>query len=279
MNHSATDAVLIDCRPRDEYVLGHIKGACSLPADHLFKRMHELPKRVTPIRLCGKTEDLASAAYYLVDRGHEVVEQLLWSEDFQQALIADGTLEVGEQSNQLWQPAPLLQRFVSELVPKYNIVHGKGLDIGCGAGRDLAYLATQGWEMTGVDRSADSLERVATLAKYCNVDIDTLLLDTETGKDPFSMFKDNSFDLVCVARYLHRPLFPYIKRLLKPQGVIIYQTFMVGCEQTKIGRPRNPNFLLKSGELAEIFAGSEILLNEVETLEDGRPVAAFVARL
>ena len=279
MTHSATDAVLIDCRPRNEYVLGHIKGACSLPADSLFERMHELPMRVTPIRLCGKSEDLAAAAHYLIDRGHEVVEQTLWTDTFRQALVTDNTLEKGEQSNQLWQPAPLLQRFVNELVPKHSIVAGKGLDIGCGAGRDLAYLATKGWDMTGVDRSADSLERVATLAKYCNVEIETLLLDTETGVDPFPMFEDNSFDLVCVARYLHRPLFPYIKRLLKPQGVIIYQTFMVGCEQTKIGRPRNPNFLLKAGELAEIFSDSELLLDEVEILGDGRPVAAFVAQL
>jgi hypothetical protein len=80
-----------------------------------------------------------------------------------------------------------------------------------------------------------------------------------------------------VARYLHRPLFPWIKRLLKPGGIIIYQTFMQGCE--KFGSPRNPNFLLKPGELREIFMGAEIWLDEVEELEDGRPVAAFIAKV
>jgi len=270
---------LIDCRPNNEFILGHIKSACSLPALELFSRMHELPKRTVAIHLCGKEDDLIQAKSYLVERGHQVVKETLWTTELQQQLTAQNELEIGQQSKQLWQPAPLLQRFVEELMPKHDIAAGKGLDIGCGAGRDLAYLATQGWNMTGVDRSEDSLERVATLAKYCNVDIPTLQLDTETGVDPFPMLEDNSFDLICVARYLHRPLFPYIKRLLKPKGVIIYQTFMVGCEKTDVGRPRNPNFLLKSGELAEIFTDADILLDEVETLEDGRPVAAFVAQM
>ena len=269
---------LIDCRPNNEFVLGHIKSACSLPAAELFSRMHEFPKRTVAIHLCGKESDLKHAKHYLVERGHEVAKETLWTMELQQQLSATNELEIGQQSKQLWQPAPLLQRFVEELMPKHDIAVGKGLDIACGAGRDLAYLATQGWSMTGVDRSEDSLARVATLAQYCNTDIPTLLLDTETGIDPFPMFEDSSFDLVCVARYLHRPLFPYIKRLLKPKGVIIYQTFMVGCEQTEVGRPKNPNFLLKEGELADIFSGSDVLLDEVEILEDGRPVAAFIAR-
>jgi len=279
MNPSTKNVALIDCRPHSEYVLGHMQGACSLPANDLFERMHELPKRTAPIHLCGKADDITTAKHYLVDRGHQVVAETVWTEALQEQLTTHKQLETGSQSQQLWKPAPLLQYFVDELMPKHHIVAGKGLDIGCGAGRDLAYLATHGWQMTGVDRSADSLERVATLAKYCNVEIETLQLDTETGADPFTLFADGSLDLVCVARYLHRPLFPYIKRLLKPNGIIIYQTFMVGSELTAIGRPRNPNFLLRDGELAEIFAGSEILLDEVEILDDGRPVAAFVARL
>jgi len=279
MNSFENNIALIDCRPEDEYVKGHIRGACSLPADSLFERMHELPKRSVAIHLCGNTDDITKAANYLTDRSHKVVKETIWTDALELKLIANDTFEKGPQSNQLWQAAPLLQCFIEELVPRYNIDLGKGLDIACGAGRDLAYLATQGWDMTGIDHSEDALERVATLAKYSNVAIPTLLLDTETGTDPFTMFSDNSFDLICIARYLHRPLFPYIKRILKPRGVIIYQTFMVGCENTAIGRPKNPNFLLKPGELAEIFSDSDILLDEVEILEDGRPVTAFVARL
>ncbi|MGB1257848.1 MAG: class I SAM-dependent methyltransferase, partial [Thiolinea sp.] len=106
----------------------------------------------------------------------------------------------------------------------------------------------------------------------------TLQRDLENTPDPFADFPDGSFDLICVARYLHRPLFPVIRRLLASGGVLLYQTFMQGCEQTAVGRPRNPDFLLRPGELAAEFADAEIILDQIETLDDGRPVAAFVAR-
>ena len=53
---------------------------------------------------------------------------------------------------------------------------------------------------------------------------------------------------------------------------------MEGCEKTAVGRPRNPDFLLKPGELAGIFAGFRVLLDEIEVLEDGRSVSAFIAK-
>jgi hypothetical protein len=53
---------------------------------------------------------------------------------------------------------------------------------------------------------------------------------------------------------------------------------MQGCEQTAIGRPRNPKFLLAPHELAEHFNGFDLVLDETELLEDGRPVSAFIAR-
>lgn len=270
--------VLIDCRPLAAYCTGHIKGACSLPAEQLFERMHELPKRQRALTLCGTEQDLAAAMTYLIDRGHTVTEQIIWTDQLKQQLAATGQLETGSRSAQFWQPAPLWQRFVEEIAPANHIQPGRGLDIACGAGRDMVYLAQHGWQMTGVDRSEDALQRVAVLAEHSGVDVETLQCDLETGSDPFTAFGEGGFDLVSVARYLHRPLFPYLKKLLKPGGIIIYQTFIQGCENTPVGRPRNPAFLLKEGELAATFADYDILLDEVEILEDGRPVAAFIAK-
>lgn len=153
---------------------------------------------------------------------------------------------------------------------------GQGLDIGCGAGRDAVYLAMHGWQMTGIDYLPGALQRARQLAASQQVALNTLAVDLETGKDPFTAFTTGQFELICVARYLHRPLFPWIKRILKPGGVLIYQTFMQGAEQ--FGSPRNPNFLLKSNELSKIFADGEIWLDDVEYLDDGRPVSAFICR-
>lgn len=270
---------LIDCRPASAFQQAHIKGATHIPATQLFMRMHELPKRTQALTLCGTAECLPQATSFLEERGYRIAHTLTWDETLLTALQAQNLLASGQQSPQLWQPAPLLKYFVETTMPTYGIQPGKGLDIACGAGRDMIYLAQQGWQMTGIDRSADSLQRVTDLARYNHVNVQTLQRDLETGDDPFSAIEDHSIDLICVARYLHRPLFPYFKRLLRAHGIIIYQTFMEGCEKSAIGRPRNPSFLLKTGELASTFADARrILMDEVETLEDGRPVSAFIAQ-
>lgn len=272
------NTALIDCRSFAEYTQGHIQAACSLPAAELFARLHELPKRSQVLQLCGKTEDLAVARPFLLERGYTLLADISWSAQLAEQLARTGQLEVGAQSKQWWQAAPLLQSFVAELMPQYHIQASTGLDLACGAGRDLIYLAQHGWRMTGVDWSEDSIARVQQLALSQDLTITTLLRDLETDTQPLPEFKPESFGLICVARYLHRPLFPLIRELLKPGGVIIYQTFMQGCENTAIGRPRNPKFLLAPNELAEQFQGFELLLDELELLEDGRPVSAFVAR-
>ena len=58
---------------------------------------------------------------------------------------------------------------------------------------------------------------------------------------------------VVVANYLHRPLFPELLAALAPGGVLIYETFAAGNE--RYGRPSNPDFLLRPGELLDVVRG------------------------
>jgi hypothetical protein len=67
----------------------------------------------------------------------------------------------------------------------------------------------------------------------------------------------NAFEGIVVFRYLHRPLINPIKKALKKGGILIYETFTM--EQRKFGKPRNPDFLLKQGEMSGWFAGWDIL--------------------
>ena len=177
----------------------------------------------------------------------------------------------------------------SEPLPAPPAPHTKrGLDLGCGSGRDMIYLAQHGWHMTGIDSNGEhpgsSLDRCNNLAARHNLaaNVATLMMDMEgSGHDAvpnpalLGTFGPGSFDLVCVVRYLHRPLMPIIDTLLRPGGVIVYQTFMEGAT-----KPRRAKFKLKPQELAETFPsqGYRHLLNKVETLSDGRPVSAFIAQ-
>ena len=59
---------------------------------------------------------------------------------------------------------------------------------------------------------------------------------------------DRLFDLVLVTNYLHRPVLGQIFELVRPGGLLLYETFGKGNEI--FGRPSNPDFLLREGELA-----------------------------
>lgn len=267
---------LLDCRSFGEFCRGHVKQACSLPATELAERMHELPKRTIPVGISGNRQDLKRARDFLIDKGYTIAYELEWSQEFFQELRAAGVLLNNAVSKRLWEPAALLKRFVKTMMPLQAIKPGFGLDIACGSGRDMVYLAMHGWTMMGMDYSAQALKRAQQLAACNRVSIQTHECDLEATADPFLPLARQQFDLIVVARYLHRPLLPILRRLLAPGGILIYQTFMQGAEQ--LGSPRNPNYLLKPQELATLFADMQILMDKVEILEDGRPVSAFIAR-
>lgn len=121
---------------------------------------------------------------------------------------------------------------------------GRVLDVASGAGRNAAWLARQGFQVTAVDRDAAALEILKAQAP----EVDVLEWDLEQGAWPYA---GRQFDAVVVCRYLHRPLLPAFANSLAPGGVLIYETFMRGHEQ--YGRPSNPDFLLASNELIDVF--------------------------
>jgi len=69
--------------------------------------------------------------------------------------------------------------------------------------------------------------------------------DLEDGR-PFPL-AGSSFDGVIVANYLWRPIVPDIVGCVARDGMLIYETFAAGNE--RYGKPRNPEFLLRPGEL------------------------------
>jgi SAM-dependent methyltransferase len=114
---------------------------------------------------------------------------------------------------------------------------GTVLDLACGSGRHLLWLADRGHRVTGVDRDAAAVAPLAARAEI-------VLADIEAGPWPL---EGRRFDAVVVTNYLWRALLPRIVAALAPGGVLIYETFAGGHET--IGRPSNPDFLLRPGEL------------------------------
>ncbi len=81
-------------------------------------------------------------------------------------------------------------------------------------------------------------------------------------------FDTRTFDAVIVTNYLHRPLMPILAAAVATGGLLIYETFADGNE--RYGRPGNPRFLLRRGELLDLAAARFRVL-AYEDLETPRP--------
>jgi SAM-dependent methyltransferase len=118
------------------------------------------------------------------------------------------------------------------------------LDVACGSGRHMAWLAQRGCHCTGIDRSAEAL---AEAGRYG----DTFQADIEGGPWPLMQRGlPQQFDVVLVTNYLWRPLFPVLLQSLAPGGLLLYETFAQGNET--VGKPSRPDFLLQTGELLRL---------------------------
>ena len=134
-------------------------------------------------------------------------------------------------------PSPWVQRF-TRLIPK----GGSVLDLACGYGRHARLLAAFAYRVEAVDRDAEAL---ATLGGVAG--ITTRVADLEGDAWPFGQAQ---FDGIVVTNYLYRPRLDDLLVALKPGGVLIYETFMVGNEV--FGKPSNPQFLLRPGALLDV---------------------------
>jgi tellurite methyltransferase len=85
----------------------------------------------------------------------------------------------------------------------------------------------------------------------------------------------DAYDVIVVVHYLHRPLFPLLRRALRRGGLLIYETFTI--EQAERGKPTNPAFLLKPGELRTLVGPLEVVV-EREGDFDGKMLASVIAR-
>jgi SAM-dependent methyltransferase len=156
-------------------------------------------------------------------------------------------------------PSPWVQRW-SVLVPAGASV----LDLACGSGRHLRWFAQRGCRVTGVDRDAAALDSLRGLGEM-------IVADIENGPWPLPQRR---FDAVVVSNYLWRALLPTVVASVAPGGVLIYETFAAGNET--VGKPSNPAFLLRPGELLQAAQGLRVL-----GYEDGFLAAPerFVQRL
>lgn len=98
-----------------------------------------------------------------------------------------------------------------------------------------------GHRVEAVDRDAHALGELSGTPG-----VTTRLADLEEGTWPLV---NTSFAGVVVTNYLYRPHFDALLDVIERNGVLIYETFMLGNEA--FGKPSNPDFLLRPHELLD----------------------------
>jgi SAM-dependent methyltransferase len=155
-------------------------------------------------------------------------------------------------------PSPWVVRFAPLIAPG-----GVVLDLACGDGRHTRYLLSRGHPVLALD---SDVSRLADLR--VEPGLEAIEADLEDGS-PWPL-AGRRFAGIVVTSYLHRPLLPAIVAAVAEGGVLIFETFAVGNE--RFGRPSNPAFLLRPGELLDAVGGAlRVVAYEDGMIEAPRP--------
>jgi SAM-dependent methyltransferase len=181
---------------------------------------------------------------------------------------ADGWNARYDTSELIWkgEPNQFLPPEVAGLEP------GRALDLACGEGRNAVWLATQGWEVTGVDFADVGLTKARRLAA------DHQVTGTWVTADATSWEPTGEFDLVVVF-YLQLPADERRRavrtavRSLAPDGTFLLVAHDLLNLTEGVGGPPDPAVLTTAEAVlddlaqAEVELGVELVTERAERVE------------
>ena len=141
------------------------------------------------------------------------------------------------------------------LLPK-----GRALDLAMGEGRNGVYMATQGFDVLGLDISPVGLNKAHQLAEHHKVKIETRVVDLENYQ-----LEKNAYDVIICTYYKQRNLFDQMKESLKPGGMALVETYNIDyLRYARFSR----KYLLENNELLKIFKDFKII--RYQAYDDGK---------
>lgn len=155
-----------------------------------------------------------------------------------------------ERWDEKWQNNPMSDEPIKLVSDYASLAPGQqALDIACGMGRHSRYLASRGFEVDALDISSVAIAQLQNIPHIHakEVDFDTYTLPKER------------YDLIVCTYFLERRLFPQMIDALKPNGIILMETFLYHPDNER--NTSNPAFLLNEGELEATFDTSCELLH------------------
>lgn len=181
------------------------------------------------------------------------------------------TITTAEKWDQKYQQAtlqtPANPCFVLKQHSRLLPFKGKALELACGLGGNARFLAQCGLKTQAWDISDNALTILNNWASLNKLPIEPLITDLQQMLLPYQQY-----DVIVVSRYLDRTLFKQLPSALKPNGLLIYQTFLAPVQSNA---PQNPDFYVQPGELVRrcpslqtLVYGEGWLANENATEEN-----------
>jgi len=149
---------------------------------------------------------------------------------------------------------------------------GAAIDLACGTGRNALFLAEQGWTVTALDASESAIKTLKARAAERGLDVAAQVADLTA---PDFVLPNSAFDLIVIAYYLQRDLFPKLAAALRTDGLVLAIVHLPERGEQMTEKRAAP------GELRGFFRDWEILHYYEGPSRDPahrRPVAEIAAR-
>ncbi len=146
---------------------------------------------------------------------------------------------------------------------------GMALDLGCGPGVNSCWLASQGWEVTGVDFSAEAIQSAQARARQLGVGVTWVQEDLEWWAPSAQRFDLVTLLYVQLAPVALLRLIRKAKACLAPHGTLL----VLGHDRQNalqgLGGPHNADLLYTSGKLrADV---GDLVVERCETIVRPNP--------
>jgi 2-polyprenyl-3-methyl-5-hydroxy-6-metoxy-1,4-benzoquinol methylase len=138
-----------------------------------------------------------------------------------------------------------------------SLPSGTALDVGCGEGADVIWLARRGWRVTAVDISGVALERAKKSATQSGEKVAEKIEWVRTDLTE-SVPANDSYDLVC-AFFMHLPkaernaLFHGLADLVTPGGSLLIVGHHPSDLDVPVNRPKAPDLFYTAAEVAALL--------------------------
>jgi tRNA G46 methylase TrmB len=293
----------LDIRDQDEFTFQSLSPSRNIPLADVKSNIFELPPVYEPVLvLCRDATQRAEAGNFFGSR--KWVNMTFLQADDEDLWSAADVLQCAQRNVDaetlpveiIFRPSKTVvdwAQFIEDKLNEHKKIDESNpycmLDVACGSGRDVVYMAKRGWNVVGLDEFDKALGRMAKLAISHRVADKVVSCQTEVRADG-SVRGDETFDveggyqLVTGVRFLQKEFLPKIEALVAPGGFVLYETFAeesaeLDESQTEKKTPKHGR-LLSQEHLSLYFPDGKFTVyhNELRKLKDGRLLRAFVAQ-